>query len=200
MDEKKKRNIDSAVELEVSEEQKNANGIEDVNSLGSVDESANSETEDTENLDTENNDGRSSSISGKFIKPIAIVISILIAFFIFRGCFGGGKVSDDMYVSCAIEILKDKALDPSGMVVNKAYVYEKDDYGRAIVFVDCTTKNGRGGSDRDKCYVCIQKVEKDGRYYHYGSSSYVITDNGENKDKLYIDMLKKANDFGEPFE
>ena len=125
-------------------------------------------------------------------KAISIVLIILSIVFIFCGCAGiFGGVSNDMYIGVAEQIMAKNLKNPSSLIVNDAYIYEKDDYGSAIVCMDITSENSYGGADRDTVYVCVMYLKSDGSYQFHPTVNY--TENIAN-----LDMLKSINGFGEP--
>ncbi len=134
-------------------------------------------------------------------KIIPIIIAIVVIFTIIQSCGGsetsGGLfnvgVSDEMYIGCAKEIISKSLKKPSSLEVIDAYIYEKDDYGSAIVCMDITSENGFGGADRDTVYVCVMYLESDGNYKFNPTFNY--TENVTN-----LDILKSINGFGEPKE
>lgn len=109
------------------------------------------------------------------------------------GSFSGGAnsaVSDEMYIGVAKQIISKSLKKPSSLEVIDAYIYEKDNYGSAIVYLDIASENGYGGTDRDKVYVCVMYLESDGTYQFHPTANY--TEN--------IGILKSLNGFGEPKE
>jgi len=100
------------------------------------------------------------------------------------------SVSDADYISCAKTLLNKGLKNPSTAKYNDASVYEKDNYGRAIVYLDVSAQNGFGGWVRSHYYVCIQSVSSDGKFTY--SSSFPYTD-----DKSTYNTLLILNDFGE---
>ncbi len=132
-------------------------------------------------------------------KLIPIVIAVIVVFSIFKSCGGlggglfGGGVTDDTYIGCAKQIISKSLKNPSSLVVNDAYVYEKDDYGSAIVCMDITAENGYGGADRDVLYVCVMYVQSDGSYNFHPTCNYT-------EEKNNLEFLKNINGFGEPKE
>lgn len=127
-------------------------------------------------------------------KSILIFLLILSIVFVFCGCAGtAGGVSNDMYIGVAEQIMAKNLKKPSSLEVNDAYIYEKDDYGSAIVCMDITSENGYGGADRDTVYVCVMHLQSDGRCQFHPTVNY--TENIAN-----LDMLKSINGFGKPKE
>lgn len=127
-------------------------------------------------------------------KSILIFLLILSIVFVFCGCAGtAGGISNDMYIGVAEQIMAKNLKKPSSLEVNDAYIYEKDDYGSAIVCMDITSENGYGGADRDTVYVCVMHLQSDGRYQFHPTVNY--TENIAN-----LDMLKSINGFGKPKE
>lgn len=129
-------------------------------------------------------------------KFIPIVIAIIVVFSVFKSFIGSldglfGGVTDDTYIGCAKQVIAKSLKNPNSLVVNDAYVYEKDDYGSAIVCMDITSENGFGGADRDTVYVCVMYVQSDGKYQFNPNLNY--TENITN-----LDILKSINGFGEP--
>lgn len=98
-------------------------------------------------------------------------------------------VSDSNYISCAKTLINKTLKNPSTAQYNSASVYDKDDYGRAIVLLDVSAQNGFGGWVRDEYYVCIQSYDRDGTFTYNSIFPYV--NNISNIDSLLI-----INDFG----
>ena len=74
---------------------------------------------------------------------------------------------NNKYISCAKTLIQNNLKDPSSVIYNDAYVYEKDDYGRAIVYLDYSARNGFGGMGRERKYVFINGLNDDGTFtYH----------------------------------
>ncbi len=99
------------------------------------------------------------------------------------------NVSDYDYIACAKTIMDKVLKNPSTAQYNDSYVYEKDDYGRAIVFLDISAQNGFGGWVRSNYYVCIKSVDKDGTFTYSTTVPYV-------DDKSDYNTLLILNDFG----
>ena len=129
------------------------------------------------------------------------VLCIILVFVITVGLcscdsFSGGAngaISDEMYIGVATQIISKSLKKPSSLEVIDAYIYEKDNYGSAIVYLDIASENGYGGTDRDKVYVCVMHLESDGTYQFHPTANY--TENAAN-----IGILKSLNGFGEPKE
>lgn len=119
------------------------------------------------------------------------VLCAFLALFVILGLCSCGGVSNNMYIGVAKEIMAKNLKKPSSLEVNNAYIYEKDDYGSAIVCMDITSENGYGGADRDKVYVFVMHLEKGGSYQFHPTANY--TENVAN-----LDMLKTLNGFGKP--
>lgn len=131
----------------------------------------------------------------KMKKLLSISLILVTIICLFGGCNSilniGGGVSDEIYIGAAKQIISKSLKNPSSLTVNDAYIYEKDEYGSAIVYLDITSQNGFGGADRDKVYVCVMYVESDGKYQFHPTWNY--TENITN-----LDYLKSINGFGEP--
>ncbi|MBQ4612596.1 MAG: hypothetical protein IJB26_03485 [Clostridia bacterium] len=121
-----------------------------------------------------------------------IVVCLLVSL---SGCGlfdeGLGVDMDSLYISAAKSIVADQLRNPSSAVYNNAYVYEKDDYGRAIVYLDVSSQNGFGGYARDDFWVCINEMTSEGEYSYSKLMSYCTSEG-------LVDYLKSANNFGEP--
>lgn len=100
------------------------------------------------------------------------------------------NVTDSDYISCAKTLLNKALKNPSTAQYNNASVYEKDDYGRAIVYLDVSAQNGFGGWVRSEYYVCIQSVDEDGTFRYNSTVPYTDEKSGYN-------TLLLINDFGE---
>lgn len=100
------------------------------------------------------------------------------------------NVSDSNYIGAAKTLINKALKNPSTAQYNSASVYEKDNYGRAIVYLDVSAQNSFGGWVRSEYYVCIQSYDSDGTFTY--SSTVPYTD-----DKSTYDILLLMNDFGE---
>lgn len=99
-------------------------------------------------------------------------------------------VSNEDYISCAKTLINKMLKNPSTAQYNSSGIYEKDDFGRAIVYLDVSAQNSFGGWVRDEYYVCINSVDSDGTFTYSSSVSYV-----EKSSDIYI--LKLMNHFDE---
>lgn len=104
--------------------------------------------------------------------------------------------TDDDYISAAKTVVSNHLKNPSTAQYNSVSIYEKDDYGRAIVRVDVSAQNSFGGWARETWYVCIQSIDSSSTFSHKGDLSYVTDDGGYSEETL-ISVLKGFNDFGE---
>lgn len=102
------------------------------------------------------------------------------------------KVSDSDYIGCAKTLINKALKNPSTAVYNSEQVYEKDDYGRAIVLLDVSAQNSFGGWVRSSYYVCIQSVESDGTFYYNSALPYIEEDTS-----YQFDYFKEINSFDE---
>lgn len=102
------------------------------------------------------------------------------------------KVSDSDYIGCAKTLINKALKNPSTAVYNSEQVYEKDDYGRAIVLLDVSAQNSFGGWVRSSYYVCIQSVESDGTFYYNSALPYI-----EDDTSYQFDYFKVINSFDE---
>ena len=100
------------------------------------------------------------------------------------------NVSDSDYISCAKTLINKALKNPSTAQYNSASVYEKDSYGRAIVYLDVSAQNSFGGWVRSEYYVCIQSYKSDGTFTYSSSVPYV-------DEKSSYNILVMMNDFGE---
>ncbi|MHB1154017.1 MAG: zinc-ribbon domain-containing protein [Eubacteriales bacterium] len=100
------------------------------------------------------------------------------------------NVSDSDYISCAKTLINKALKNPSSAQYNSTSVYEKDDYGRAIVYLDVSAQNSFGGWVRSEYYVCIQNVKSDGTFTYNSSVPY--TDENSS-----YDILLMMNAFGD---
>lgn len=140
--------------------------------------------------------------SKKIVGVIAALLPVIIFLLVFSrlgGCSGdsGGGLfgpSDNDYIDCAKQILSKSLRDPSSLQVHEAYVYEKDDYGSAIVYLDFSSKNGFGGSVRDRYYICVQHLTSDGKF----SYSNVCSSIPANQKDYLMNSFKELNGFGQP--
>lgn len=132
-------------------------------------------------------------------KALSVILTLCLLVGLSGCCLSGDLFSDafvdwdELYISAAKNIVADNLKNPSSAVYNDAYVYEKDDYGRAIVYLDVSAQNGYGGYTRDDWWVCITNMDADGNYTYnrYASHSNKIAN---------LSLLKSLNDFGEPKE
>lgn len=97
--------------------------------------------------------------------------------------------TDEEYINAATTLLSQQLKNPSTAQIQEKKIYEKDEYGRAIVYIDVSAQNGLGGWSRYKLYYCINKVTPDGQF-GYNSMMYYCEDNSELK------LLKGMNGFG----
>ena len=106
---------------------------------------------------------------------------------------------DKLYINAAEDFISRILKNPYSATLQEAYVVEKDNYGRAIVYIDITAENSFGGTVRNQFYVCILEVDDDGGdYRHNGEFSYCeIPDTGSAGD-IGLSYLKEMNNFGEP--
>ena len=100
------------------------------------------------------------------------------------------SVSDADYISCAKTLINKRLKNPSTAQYNSSSVYEKDDYGKAIVYLDVSAQNSFGGWVRDEYYVCINSMDSDGTFTYSSTMPYV-----EKSSDIYL--LKLMNDFDE---
>ena len=130
------------------------------------------------------------------MKKILLLLLVTVGIIcVFCSCSGETDVgvSDEMYIGCAKQIVSKSLKNPSSLQVHDAYVYEKDDYGSAIVCMDITSQNSYGGADRDIVYVCVMHLESDGSFEYSKTVSYT-------ENELNIGALKNINGFGKPKE
>ena len=83
------------------------------------------------------------------------------------------NVSDSEYIGCAKTLISKALKNPSSAQYNDARIYEKDNYGRAIVYLDISAQNGFGGWVRSQFYVCIHTVDSDGTFTYNSSMPYI---------------------------
>ncbi len=151
----------------------------------------------------------------KFLKnkKVLTILSVIVAIFLgfklltgvgdFLSLFGSGysagQSSDSMYITAAKEILETGVKTAGSPIFNRyktfanyndAKIYEKDDYGRAIVYIEVTAVAG-DESRREEYYVFINDMTSDGQYSY--DKTFHATSN-----IAMLDMFKSANDFGEP--
>ncbi len=184
-----------------------SNGCDDV---------GNSETEETtlEESETvvEENPQKASILKNK--KAVAILCVVAVIFFgsriisgvgqifsalgIFDSGYSTGQSDDSMYMTAAKEILEMGVRSAGSPIFNRYKVFEeyniikiheKDDYGRAIVFIDVTARAG-DETRREEYYVFVNEMTSDGQYsydpvYHATSSIGML------------EIFKSANNFGE---
>ena len=137
-------------------------------------------------------------------KAITVAMCVFCMAFILCGCCGfmdmgailDSGPSEQMYIDCAKQIMKERLKDPSSMSVNEAYLYEKDDYNNGIVYLDFSCKNGLGGATRYKVYVCVQHLDSDGNFKVSTTADYLEVDNAEYEPAY--NAFKKINGWGEP--
>lgn len=97
--------------------------------------------------------------------------------------------TDEEYINAAVTLLNEQLNNPATAQMHEKKIYEKDEYGRAIVYIDVSAQNGFGGWSRYKLYYCINKVTPDGQF-GYSTIKYYCEDNSELK------LLKGMNGFG----
>lgn len=135
-----------------------------------------------------------------FKKILPVILTLIVMFNVFRSCGGlfSGGPSDKKYIDCAKQIMSKSMKNPDSLSVNEAYVYEKDDYGSAIVYLDFTGQNSFGGTDRNKVYVCVQHLDNKGNFTYNKTNSYVEVDSGALSNDTLLELLKDFNNWGEP--
>lgn len=101
------------------------------------------------------------------------------------------KASDTDYIDCAKTLINKMLRNPSTATYNAAKVYERDAYGRAIVYLDVSAQNGYGGWNRTEYYVCIQSYSSDGRFTYSSTMSYI-----DGESISLMETFKGINDFG----
>ena len=102
------------------------------------------------------------------------------------------NVSDDEFIKYAKSYLFGILKDPGSATIYAAEVHEKDSFGRAIVYIDVSSRNGFGGSVRDKLYICITGVYSDETCSLNATMPFINADSMQ----LY-DLLKKLSNFNE---
>lgn len=125
-------------------------------------------------------------------KIIPTIITIIGCIYIVFTVLGSGSSKDDLYINAAKDLMYNTLKNPYSATLHDSYVIEKDDYGRAIVYLDFTAENSFGGMVRSEYYVCIHEAKSDGTYRHNGSLSYCEAND------ISLKYLKEINGFGEP--
>lgn len=100
------------------------------------------------------------------------------------------NVKDEIYIRSAKNIINSELKNPSSATYNNAYVHEKDDYGRAIVFLDVSAQNSLGGYNRNHYYVCIQSINNDNSFTYNSLSSWILVSN-----PYAYNIFRSMNDF-----
>ena len=124
------------------------------------------------------------------------VIVLVVLWLGLQSCFSAGNsnnIPDDHYYEAAKAIISERLKNPATAVYNDAGIYEKDDYGRVIVYMDVSAQNGYGGYTRYDWWVCITGMDADGNY-SYNKYFSDTTERGS------LELLKSMNNFGEPKE
>lgn len=98
---------------------------------------------------------------------------------------------DSDYIACAQTLLNGMLKNPYSAQYNATAVYEKDSYGRAIVYMDVSSQNSFGGWVREEYFFCIQSLDKDGNFTYLTYAYYVTGGNSQ-----AYELLKSMNDFG----
>ncbi len=141
------------------------------------------------------------NLIGALFPLIVGVITFILVINIFNPSSANFSLSskDRLYINAAEDFISRILKNPYSATLQEAYVVEKDDYGRAIVYIDITAENSFGGTVRNQFYVCILEVDDDGGgYRHNGEFSYCeIPDTGSAGD-IGLSYLKEMNNFGEP--
>ena len=101
------------------------------------------------------------------------------------------NVADSTYISGAKTLINNELTNPSSATYNEASVYEKDNYGKAIVYLDVSAQNGFGGWVRTQFYVCINNVNSDDTFTYSSLMPYI-----DNMSTSLYNTLKGINDFG----
>lgn len=99
-------------------------------------------------------------------------------------------VTNEDYIGAAKTLISNNLKNPSTAVYNSSSVYEKDDYGRAIVHLDVSAQNSYGGWVREDYYVIIQSYKSNGKFTYNSAYSYT-------SEFAYLSTLKSLNNFGE---
>lgn len=101
-------------------------------------------------------------------------------------------VDDEKYIAAA-KTLVDKILkNPTTAIFNSERIYEKDNFGRAIVYLDVSGQNSYGGWVRQEYYVAINGFQNDDQF-NYNPSFYYINEPTE----VMMISLKGLNNFGD---
>lgn len=101
--------------------------------------------------------------------------------------------SDADCISAAKTLINKQLKNPSTAVYNAARVAEKDNYGRAIVYLDVSAQNSFGGYVRNQYYVCITGITTDGKSYTYNPNFFSL----EADKSLLLSSLKSINNWNE---
>lgn len=129
-------------------------------------------------------------------KPKSIIISVLIVFIGLTliktsfGTNGGHRYSaNDLAVGCAETLVLSISKNPDSVTFHTAEVTDSDKYGKYLVFLDFSGQNGFGGYTRDRWYVIVKNVQKNGEF-NYNSSFW----HSEAQD-LNLSVLKNLNNW-----
>lgn len=133
---------------------------------------------------------------------IILILVICFVFLFFRNCGHGGGNSfskDDKFISAAKQIVSEDLRNPDSAKFYEAEIVEKDQYGRAVVYIDMSAENAFGGAVRSRKYVFVNKIEGDS-YFYNPNFSYMEVDrklSNPSSDPWY-ESYKDFNNFGQP--
>ena len=127
---------------------------------------------------------------------IAIPLIIIIALICI---FSGGGVKDADYIDCAKSVASNYLKAPSTATYSDCEVVEKDDYGRALVFLTVESQNSFGAYVRTYFAVVIESYDKSTEEYTYSRFSVQHwTDSSHNE--MGLELSKELGHWNEPLE
>lgn len=129
-------------------------------------------------------------------KIILFIISLVIIWSLFFR-----TDMDSAYISCAKTIIYKQLKSPATARWSNEKVLEKDDYGRAIVYLTVDAQNGFGAYIRENYVVVILSYDRrTGEFTYNKASVQQITDSDENLDSFIIDFAKKYTNWNQPLK
>ena len=131
---------------------------------------------------------------GKKVIFLIIAIVIIWAFF-FR------TDMDSVYINCAKTLISQQLKSPATAKWSNEKVLDKDNYGRALVYLTIDAQNDFGTYIRDNYVVVILSYNKSSGEFTYNKAGIQrITDNDQELDSWIIDWAKQYSNWNQPFE
>lgn len=133
------------------------------------------------------------SKKGNKLNPKSVIFSVLIIFIgviLIKNVFGIQNHSTKKTVTeCAETLVLSVSKNPNSVIFNSAEIYDKDKYGKYIVYIDFSGQNSFGGYIRSEWYVLVKDVKSNGEFTYNPSFWHC-----EAKD-LNLNVLKDLNNW-----